>query len=147
MRSDCLVLCSVVTNVYCFCSYITKYSHADFKAIPTKPSAYLTGFPVISNCQELSLAQMLCFISSWYRKGKILSTLSITRFADIVQCDIVHVPSFKHVSNLATLLTSEHLIFTLVNLFSPQMNFGLNVGHVASSTCKHTQNYPISKYF
>ena len=94
MRSDCLVLCSVVTNVYCFCSYITKYSHADFKAIPTKPSAYLTGFSVISNCQELSLAQMLRSRHDT-EKVKILSTLSIARFADIVQCDIVHVPSFS----------------------------------------------------
>lgn len=75
MRSDCLVLCSVVTNVYCFCSYITKYSHADFKAIPTKPFAYLTGFSVISNCQELSLAQMLCFISSCTEKVKFYRRL------------------------------------------------------------------------
>lgn len=44
MTTDCLVLCWFVTNVYCFCLQIMRYSYADFKSISATPFACLAVF-------------------------------------------------------------------------------------------------------
>lgn len=44
MRTDCLVLCWFVTNVYCFCLQIMRYSYADFESISATPFACLAVF-------------------------------------------------------------------------------------------------------
>ena len=44
MRTHCLVFCWSVTNVYCFCLQIMRYSYADFESISATPFACLAVF-------------------------------------------------------------------------------------------------------
>lgn len=44
MRTDCLVFCWFVTNVYRFCLQIMRYSYADFESISATPYACLAVF-------------------------------------------------------------------------------------------------------
>ena len=65
MKTDCLVFCWFVTNIYCFCLQIMRYSYADFESIPATLFACLAVFFLLEVKPLKYIAHMLiCSVSS-----------------------------------------------------------------------------------